>query len=128
MGVYQGRDLRKITGGKKNVSRGKRKFEIGSQPTETKVYSEDIREKARVLGGNAKVRLTYAAYANVINLSDGTAKKVKILEVIESSANREYARRGIIVKGSIIRTEIGKALVTSRPGQHGVINAILMQQ
>ncbi|AWR99325.1 30S ribosomal protein S8e [Metallosphaera hakonensis] len=127
MGVYQGRDLRKITGGKKNKSRGKRKYEIGSQPTETKIYSEDIREMARVMGGNRKVRLTYASYANIININDGTAKKVKILEVLESPANREYARRGIIVKGSIIRTEMGRALVTSRPGQDGVINAILMQ-
>ncbi|AEB96003.1 MAG: 30S ribosomal protein S8e [Metallosphaera sp.] len=128
MGVYQGRDLRKITGGKKNISRGKRKHEIGSQPTETKISNEDVREKTRGLGGNFKVRLTYVSYANVLNPGDGSIKKVKIQEVLESRANREYARRGIIVKGSIIRTEMGRAIVTSRPGQHGVINAVLIQQ
>ncbi|QKR00029.1 30S ribosomal protein S8e [Metallosphaera tengchongensis] len=128
MGVFQGRDLRKITGGKKSEFRGKRKFEIGSQPTETKVHTEDVREKARGLGGNIKIRLTYAGYANVLNPDDGTAKKVKILEVLESPANREYARRGILVKGSVIRTELGKAVITSRPGQDGTINAILIRK
>ncbi len=128
MGVYQGRDLRKVTGGLKNRSRGKRKFEIGSQPTETKLHDNDMREKVRVMGGNKKVRLTYAGFANVLNTSDGSAKKVKILEVISTPANREYARRGIIVKGSRIRTEAGEAIVTSRPGQDGVVNAVLIQQ
>lgn len=128
MGVYQGKDLRKITGGLKSRSRGKRKFEIGSQPTETKLRDTDVREKVRVLGGDKKVKLTYAGYANVLNPSDGTAKKVKILQVISTPANREYARRGIIVKGSRIRTEAGEAVVTSRPGQDGVINAVLIQK
>lgn len=128
MGVYQGNDLRKITGGLKGRRRDKRKYEMGSPPTETKLASEDVREKVRVMGGNEKTRLKYAAYANVLNLADRSYKKVKILEVIEVPANREYARRGIIVKGAKIRTEIGEAIVTSRPGQDGVINAILVQK
>ncbi|MCX6709925.1 MAG: 30S ribosomal protein S8e, partial [Candidatus Woesearchaeota archaeon] len=36
-------------------------------------------------------------------------------------------RRNIIVMSTIIDTEIGKARVTSRPGQHGIINAVLIK-
>ncbi|BDC19376.1 30S ribosomal protein S8e [Acidianus sp. HS-5] len=128
MGVYQGNDLRKITGGLKSSRRDKRKFEMGRLPTETKLHTEDIREKIRVMGGNAKIKLKYVTFANVYNPSDRSYKKVKILEVEEVPSNREYARRGIIVKGAKIRTEMGEAIVTSRPGQDGVINAILVQK
>ncbi len=30
-------------------------------------------------------------------------------------------------KGTVISTEIGNAMITSRPGQHGVINAVLVK-
>ncbi|HHC19323.1 MAG TPA: 30S ribosomal protein S8e, partial [Euryarchaeota archaeon] len=33
----------------------------------------------------------------------------------------------IITKGTIIETEVGLARVTSRPGQVGIINAVLIQ-
>ena len=128
MGVYQGNDLRKITGGLKHRHRDKRKFEMGSPPTETKLSDKDIIVKERVFGGNEKIRLAYASFANVLDPQTKTAKKVKVLSVLETPANREYARRGIIVKGAIIQTEIGKAKVTSRPGQDGVINAVLIKE
>ncbi|ARM76022.1 30S ribosomal protein S8e [Acidianus manzaensis] len=128
MGVYQGNDFKKISGGLKGSYKDKRKFEMGEAPSETKLHSEDIKEKVRTLGGNIKIKLKYAAYANLLNPSDNTYKKVKILEVLEVPANREYARRGIIVKGAKIRTEAGEAIVTSRPGQDGIINAILIQK
>ena len=35
--------------------------------------------------------------------------------------------RGIITKGALIETELGKAIVTSRPGQDGVVNALLVE-
>lgn len=82
----------------------------------------------RVRGGNSKVRLRYADSAVVTDPSSKTAKKVKILQVVQVPANREYARRGILVKGATIRTELGTAVVTSRPGQDGVINAVLVKQ
>jgi small subunit ribosomal protein S8e len=33
-----------------------------------------------------------------------------------------------VTKGAIIQTEIGKARVTSRPGQSGAINAVLIDR
>ena len=128
MGVYQGNDLRKITGGLKRRHRKPRKYEIGGYPIETKLGSSDVRIVERAYGGNIKVRLKYATFANVFNPNTKQWSKVRILEVIETPSNREYARRGIIVKGAIINTEIGKAKVISRPSQDGVINAILIEE
>ena len=54
--------------------------------------------------------------------------KVKILRILDTPANREFAKRDIIVKGSIIETEKGRAIVTSRPGQDGIVNAILLEK
>lgn len=128
MAYFQGNDFRKITGGLKGKHRDKRKYELGSPPTETKVSSEEVIVKERVMGGNYKVRVKYATFANVYDPQSRTSKKVKILSVLQTQANREYARRGIIVKGSIVQTELGKAIITSRPGQDGTINAILIRE
>lgn len=128
MGVYQGNDLRKISGGRKGRHRKvKRKYELGSYPTETRVAEQDLRVVERAFGGTSKVRLKYVAYANVYNPNTKQWKKARILGIIETPANREYARRGIIVKGAIIRTELGKARVVSRPSQDGVVNAVLTE-
>jgi small subunit ribosomal protein S8e len=35
---------------------------------------------------------------------------------------------GIITKGAIIETELGLAKVVSRPGQHGVVNAVKIEK
>jgi small subunit ribosomal protein S8e len=126
MGIYQGNDFRKTSGGRKRPHRHVRKYELGRFPTLTVVSSTEKRVKVRARGGNVKVKVRRAAYANVVNPADGSSRKAKILRVAETSANREYARRIIIVKGAIIETEIGLAKVTSRPGQDGVINAILI--
>lgn len=128
MSYYQGNDLKKPTGGKKRRHRMKRKYELGRPPTETKVSSTDERVLIRVRGGNYKVRLKKAAYANVYIPDEKRFQKVRIIGVVETPANTEFARRGIIVKGAIIRTEIGLAKVTSRPGQDGVVNAVLVSK
>lgn len=126
MPVYQGNDLRKITGGKKRPYRKPRKREVGSFPTETVVSEDEERVVSRSYGGNRKVRVRRALYANVQIPGEGN-KKAKILRVVEAPMNPDYVRRGIIVKGVVIETELGRAIVTSRPGQDGVINAILVK-
>ncbi|MEM3023047.1 MAG: 30S ribosomal protein S8e, partial [Candidatus Bathyarchaeia archaeon] len=47
--------------------------------------------------------------------------------VVKNPANVDYQRRGIVTKGAIISTPLGKAKVTSRPGQDGVLNAVLLK-
>jgi len=62
------------------------------------------------------------------NISDASGKttKVEILRVVKNPANVDYDRRGVITKGTIIETALGTARVTSRPGQDGIVNAILV--
>ncbi|MCS7128715.1 MAG: 30S ribosomal protein S8e [Sulfolobales archaeon] len=127
MSYYQGNDLRKPSGGIKGRSRGKRKHELGSPPTLTKLAESDLRKVVKVTGGNIKVRLAEAFSANVFIPSEKKCVKTRILGVQNTPANVEYSRRGIITKGTIIRTELGLAKVTSRPGQDGVINAVLIE-
>jgi len=129
MGVYQGNDLKKPTGGRKwPHQKVKRKYWMGRYPTHTRLADKEVRQLIRVRGGNYKVRLKRATYANVVDPETKTAKKVRILRVLETPANPHYARANIITKSTIIETELGKAVVTSRPGQDGVINAILLEK
>ncbi|AEF96960.1 30S ribosomal protein S8e [Methanotorris igneus] len=128
MGVWQGKSRRKPTGGKYKMARKKRKYEMGREPTET-LLSEEIRMKIiRCRGGNRKVRLLRTNYANVLDPKTGVCKKVAIKTVVDNQANKHYIRRNIITKGAIIETELGLAKVTSRPGQDGVVNAVLIEQ
>jgi small subunit ribosomal protein S8e len=80
-----------------------------------------------VIGGKNKVAVQRIGFANVA-LEKGKVKKVKITNVLESPANRHYARENIITKGAILETEAGKARVTSRPGQDGTVNAVLLEK
>ncbi len=129
MGVYHGNDLKKITGGKKRRHvKVKRKYWMGRFPINTTLSDKEVRKIERVRGGNYKVKLRYVQYANVTDPEKNETKKVRIVRVLETPANKELARHGIIVKGTIIETEIGVAKVTSRPGQSGVVNAILLPE
>lgn len=118
---------KKPTGGKKRPWRGKRAFEAGSEPTET-VTGELRRRTVRTMGGGVKVKLLSVNWAVVTDQAAGKSSKSKILRVVRNPANVDYQRRGVITKGAIIETELGQARVTSRPGQDGVINAILVEK
>lgn len=126
MSVYHG-DIfkRKKTGGKSHPSRGKRKYEMGRSPTLTRLGENNIVEKIRVRGGGLKLRVIQAAYANVAVEKDRVVK-AKVLDVVDNPANREFGRMKIITKGTIIKTEVGNAMVTSKPGSNGVVNAKLV--
>lgn len=117
---------RKPTGGKKHPYRKKRRYERGGDPVLTMIGEREVKAE-RGRGGGLKYSLMSDHYANVFDSDTGTCKKVKILRVIANKANRDYERRGVITKGAIIETEIGKARVTSRPSQDGIINAILLK-
>jgi len=116
---------RKKTGGRKRPYRGKRAYEMGGEPVETRLDEKKIKVR-RCRGGNFKVKALAYNVANVANPKTGETKVVKIKRVVENPANRDYERRGILTKGAVIETEMGRARVTSRPGQHGVINATLI--
>jgi len=125
MAICQGKSIRSPSGARRVANRGKRKSELGRESAETKVGDKSLR-KIRTRGGNEKHRL---AGDNKINLigTDGKAKIVEIYGVLENPANPNYVRRNIITKGAVVDTEAGKAKITSRPGQDGVINGVLIE-
>ena len=47
--------------------------------------------------------------------------------MLESKDNRNFARQNIITKGTIINTDMGKAVVTNRPGRDGAVTAKLVE-
>ena len=127
MSVWHGdQHKRKSSGGTKRTNRKKRRFEKGFFPAETalgKPKSKMIRKH----GGNQKIRLLSVDQANISDAS-GKTSKVEILRVIKNPANVDYDRRGVITKGTMIATSLGTARVTSRPGQDGIVNAILVSK
>ena len=127
MSVWHGERGRTPTGGKFERIRKKRKYELGSLQLLTKLGKEK-RVHVRTKGGGHKVKAAVAEFANVFDRKTMTAKKVKILDILENPANLHYVRRGVLTKGAIVNTEMGKARITSKPSQHAVVNAILMEE
>ena len=114
----------KTTGGRRHPLRSRRKYEIDRFPTET-LSGEQITVTRKVRGKNLKAGIKTT---NFVNLTiDSKSKRVKIVRVLENATNNDYQRRGVISKGAILETAEGKCKVISRPGQHGVVNAILIK-
>ena len=79
-------------------------------------------------GGSTKTHLLAVDIANVYDPKTKKHYKAKIKVVAENKANRNYVRRNILTKNTIIDTEKGKARITSRPGQDNIINAVLIKE
>jgi small subunit ribosomal protein S8e len=116
---------KKPSGGRRISYRKKRRFELGSFPAET-TMGETKRKTARGEGGTQKIKILSDKQVCVTDLKTGKTTKVEITRVAKNPANIDYNRRGVITKGAVVETSMGLARVTSRPGQHGVLNAILI--
>jgi len=114
----------KITGGRRRPLRSRKKHETNRFPNEALV-GEQITITRKVRGKNVKTAIKTIDTVNLV--IDSKAKKVKIIKVLENATNNDYQRRGIISKGAILETAEGKCRVMSRPGQHGVVNAVLIK-
>jgi small subunit ribosomal protein S8e len=124
---YHGPSKRKLAGnGKLKIkSRDKKRHEVGGYFAATRLGENNVIKKVRTRGGKEKDKLKNAGYANL--LVDGKYQKVKIKGVVESKDNRNFARLNILTKGTIIETELGKAIVINRPGKEGFVNAKLVK-
>ncbi len=126
MVIIQSKSNRKPSGARyKSVIVKKRQHLIGRSPAMTKVGERKI-QFIRVRGNQDKVRLLYV---NKVNLYDPKTKKhsiENIKNVVDTPADKNFIRRKIMTKGTIIETDKGNAKITSRPGQSGMINAVLM--
>ena len=123
--VQRGRRGIKPTGGRHKSFRGKRKFELGRAPTLTGIGAKVLKH-VRTKGGGLKVRVLRSDVANLYDPKAKTFSQAKIKTVVDNPADSHYIRRNIITKGTVIETEKGKARVTSRPGQDGTLNAVLI--
>ena len=126
MALWQGESKKKPTGGRLVASHGKRKFEIGREKQFTKLGEQTLKQY-RGAGGSVKVGMLSAQYANVVDKKTNTVKKVKILTVKSNPSDPNYVQRNIMNKGATISTEAGDAIITSRPGQDGAVNAVLLE-
>lgn len=115
----------KITGGRRHPLRIRRKYEIDRYPNEAALGAQ-VTITRNVRGKNRKTALKTIDFVNLAT-ADSKVKKTKILKVLENSTNNDYRRRGIITKGAILETQEGKCKVISKPGQTGIVNAILVK-
>jgi small subunit ribosomal protein S8e len=124
--VWQGgTQKKKPSGGRRKGYRKKRRFEQGTFPAET-LMGEQKRKVTRGRGGSLKLKILSGKQVCVTDPKTGKTEKAEILRVAKNPANIDYDRRGVITKGAVIETSLGSARVTSRPGQHGVLNAVLI--
>lgn len=125
MPIIQKRSKRKSSGGRYKSNVTKRISNLGSHPRHTKV-GENSSKIIRINGGNKKQLLLSSNIINVYDKKDKKYKKAKIVTIVSNPANRHFVRRNILTKGAIVKTELGDARVTSRPGQEGTINGVLL--
>lgn len=119
----QGRSKRKRTGGRLKPFRNKKRYQLGREPAETTVGEP----RMQVIDSRGNETKTRALSTNVAQVADGgETKEATITNVVDNPANINYIRRNIITKGAIIETDLGQARVTSRPGQNGQVNAVLL--
>lgn len=109
------------SGTKKLKFRDKKRSEVGNYFSATKMSDKNVVSAVRRRGGNRGMKLKQAGFVNLLT-KDGY-KKAKLTGVLESPDNRNFARQNIVTKGTIISTDMGKAVVLNKAGREGAINA-----
>ncbi len=120
----QGRSTRKRTGGRLKHASNKKRHQLGREPAETTVGEPRV-QYIDSRGTETKIRALSTNVAQVAD--DGEVTEATIEDVVDNPSNVNYARRNIVTKGAIIETSEGRARVTSRPGQTGGVNAVLIE-
>ncbi|MGZ0746907.1 MULTISPECIES: 30S ribosomal protein S8e [unclassified Haloparvum] len=121
----QGRSDRKRTGGRLKHSSDKKRHQLGRVATPTTLGEP----RFKVIDSRGTGQKVNALSTNVAQVAtdEGETVTVEIEDVVENPANVNYVRRNIITKGAVIETDEGRARVTSRPGQTGQVNAVLVE-
>lgn len=112
---------RKISGGRYVKARKKKAYERKGLARTVKL-GDDKRKLLRVRGANTK---TVMLKGKTMTLG---GKKAEIKNVLETPSNRFLARQNILTKGTLVETSLGKARITNRPSQEGVINGVLVKE
>jgi small subunit ribosomal protein S8e len=127
MAVWHLRAKRKPTGGKLNTFSKKKLSQRGSEFLGTSIGAKRVKAR-EISGGGIKRNIYSSDMINVVDKENRQWKKAKILTVVENPANPHFVRRNIITRGAVVKTDIGLVRVTSRPGQDGVLNGILVKK
>ena len=125
MAISQLKSKRKASGGLLRSSRAKKKSELAGFAANTKLSEKQKVKTHRTIGGNTKVSLLST---NKISVADkkGKITLTEMVNVVENPANPHLVRRNILTKGAIVETKLGKARLTSRPGQEGAVSGVLI--
>lgn len=118
---------RKVSGGRYKKQRKKKSYENQGKIRIVKI-KETRKKTLRTRGGDRKTVLITTDVANLIDKKTKKATKAKIINVLETPSNRFLARQNILLKGSIIETDKGKAKITNRPSQEGCVQAVLIEE
>ena len=121
------RSKRTPAGAKVRRNSKKKRFQRGSEFLEARIHKKK-NKLSRTLGGGAKVKVLSLDSVNIADPKTGKIHKAKIISVQENAANPHYVRRNVLTKGAVIKTDAGLARITSRPGQHGVVNAVVVEE
>lgn len=127
MALSQEKSKRKITGGRYRDYRKKKLSSLSSLPAHTKLGETRVKTR-RVRSGKIKRIMLQANKINVLDPKDKKMQVTEIKTVTDNPANRNFVRRNIITKGTILETKLGKVKVTSRPGQSSILNGILLSE
>ena len=126
MVIIQSKSRRKPSGARyKSKIIKKRQHLIGRLPAMTKVGPLK-KQLIRARSASQKLRLLNAEKVNLFDPKTKTYSMETIKNVVDSPSDKNFVRRKIMTKGSTIETSKGNAKITSRPGQDGVVNAVLL--
>ncbi|MBP72252.1 MAG: 30S ribosomal protein S8e [Euryarchaeota archaeon] len=130
MAKWHGISRRKPTGGRlkrPNRYRGKRRSEVASEEQLAFVGETDSRKNYRKRAGSQTVRTLSVNQVNV-NTNDGKTVRATVKTVVGNDADPNFVRRNIVTKGAVLETDKGLVRVTSRPGMHGVVSGVLVEE
>jgi small subunit ribosomal protein S8e len=125
MALWQGGSKRKSTGGRIRHARGKRRSEIGGEKQFTNLGEQKtIQHRSR--GAGSKSRLLMTDICNVYVPKEKKVVRARVLTVKANPSNPNYVQRNIITRSAVVGTDLGDVLITSRPGQDGALNGVLI--
>ena len=130
MEKWHGISRRKPTGGRgkrPNRYMGKRRTEVASEEQLAYVGEADARKNYRKRSGSQTVRTLSVNQVNV-NMKGGKTVRATVKNVVGNDADPHYIRRNIVTNGAVLDTDQGLVKVTSRPGMHGVVSGVLVEE
>ena len=98
------RHKRRNTGGRRNVHKKKRKFELARPAAMTRMGPKVV-HSVRTRGGNMKYRALRADQGNFSWGTEACTRRVRILDVVYNATSNELLRTKTLVKNAIVQVD-----------------------